>query len=287
MEAEHQQLVLDLQAAAGLQAAGDWDGAASAFTLIIDLGHGPDDRHVIADGDLAEIFNRRGLCREKQGLLTAALEDYTEGKGLVDPPRHSLLFHRGRLLRRLGQHEAAAADLEVALTLQPDSQHTKREFAENADQLRQSAQIGDRPRSAVHQRDLDRQRMRQRNADADLLMVEVSPSPPIASATTNSSSGLAQTVSAPQSPTDESRIEDDSVVDEVTALITEAASLEDHRAWDGAIQAYTRIIQVAGIAIVGESQLRLWPVLQRAHAVDMRANPPGRAGAGLNQFAPL
>ena len=52
---------------------------------------------MLAVGDLAELYNRRGLCCEKDGDVEQALDDYSEGiqRGGA---RHSLLFHRGRLL---------------------------------------------------------------------------------------------------------------------------------------------------------------------------------------------
>ena len=96
-----------LARAGQLQAIGDWNAAHVKYTEILEM-----TAHLLAVGDLAELYNRRGLCCEKDGDVEQALDDYSEGiqRGGA---RHSLLFHRGRLYAQLERWPEAQDDLSA------------------------------------------------------------------------------------------------------------------------------------------------------------------------------
>eukprot|EP01043_Picozoa_sp_COSAG02_P015654 COSAG02_NODE_672_length_18655_cov_7.874003_6_plen_2500_part_00 len=114
-----------------LQSAGKWNDAHVKYTEILE-----NTAHLLDPGDLAELYNRRGLCCEKDGEVEQALDDYSEGiqRGGV---RHSLLFHRGRLLAELGRWSEAKSDLSSASDLQPSHEVTRTLLKEAQEQLDQ------------------------------------------------------------------------------------------------------------------------------------------------------
>ena len=108
-----------------LQREQQWNEAAHKYTEILEQ-----TAHLLPPGDLAELYNRRGLCCEKDGDLEQALDDYSEGIERGGAERHSLMYHRGRLYCQLERWSEAEADLRVASSLQPAHEATAERLAE-------------------------------------------------------------------------------------------------------------------------------------------------------------
>ena len=108
------QLAPMLAEATQLQRERQWNEAAHKYTAALEQ-----TAHLLPPGDLAELYNRRGLCCEKDGDLEQALDDYSEGIERGGAERHSLMYHRGRLYCQLERWSEAEADLRVASSLQP------------------------------------------------------------------------------------------------------------------------------------------------------------------------
>eukprot|EP01043_Picozoa_sp_COSAG02_P025167 COSAG02_NODE_1404_length_12808_cov_64.813282_4_plen_1467_part_00 len=124
------------------QSAGKWNDAHEVYTKILE-----NSSHLLAPGDLAELYNRRGLCCEKVGDAEQALGNFSEGIQLGST-RHSLLFHRGRLLAQLGRWSEANGDLSSARDLQP-SHHATVELLQQAQEQVSEMQLRVKRSTAV------------------------------------------------------------------------------------------------------------------------------------------
>ena len=119
------QLAPILAEATAFQREHQWNEAAHKYTAALEQ-----TAHLLPPGDLAELYNRRGLCCEKDGDLEQALDDYSEGIERGGAERHSLMYHRGRLYCQLERWSEAEADLRVASSLQPAHEATAERLAE-------------------------------------------------------------------------------------------------------------------------------------------------------------
>ena len=119
------QLAPILAEATAFQRERQWNEAAHKYTAALEQ-----TAHLLPPGDLAELYNRRGLCCEKDGDLEQALDDYSEGIERGGAERHSLMYHRGRLYCQLQRWSEAEADLRVASSLQPAHEATAERLAE-------------------------------------------------------------------------------------------------------------------------------------------------------------
>lgn len=111
--------------AVALQNRGNWNGAHIKYTELLEQ-----TAHLLDKGELADMYDRRGLCCEKDGDVEQALDDYSEGISIIGP-RSDLLFHRGRLYaQQLGRWSEAEDDLLAAASLSPGHAPTQKLLAQ-------------------------------------------------------------------------------------------------------------------------------------------------------------
>ena len=98
---------------------------------------------VLGVEELAEVYNRLGLCVEKAGSWAEAIAYYSQGIRLTEAlgePRFALHYHRGRLLHQsLRDWAAATKDYTTCQRIQPDHPRLAKLVSQLAEDVREAA----------------------------------------------------------------------------------------------------------------------------------------------------